>query len=213
VAVVAMGVVTAPAFASLPQFVPAEGVKWPIKLEGKKSSTPQWEFASVGGASIACTSSKESGEIKGPKEVSATVELEGCSERVEGPCNSEVSGRELPEGHMSLSGNGKLVYVEKTKKTVGIILTMPRFTCDRSTIYRTHGGQVVEISPTNKKNSEIKMVVSDSKGLPTWSDYFNEAGEERHEAIEWNFGAGYVGAAMQAAEPTLTGSQQFTIEA
>jgi hypothetical protein len=211
VAVVAMGVVTAPAFASLPQFVPAEGVKWPIKLESK--STGKWQMAGASEGTMTCTGSKLKGEITGPKSFSVTVEMEGCKGSQffeDDTCHSEGRG----EGDMVLSGTGKLVYLSKSKKEVATILTTPDFECGRA-LWESGGGELIPLEPVNVKGSEIKFTATgNGKGTMNVKEYENEKGEKKIEELEWGGISGFqkVSAEVVGTEK-LTSTGQFTLEA
>jgi hypothetical protein len=197
--------------AGLPQFVPAAGVKFPISLEGSKAETVEMGFR--GGSFGKCTGYKSKGEIAGPKAVSVTIELEGCEETVSGPCRSHIGLEEWPSGHLVLYGSGKLVYVEKAAKRVGIVLnTLTQFECG-SLNYKTKGGQVTRIGSVNKKGSELLIeMLTKRPGESLYNSYENEKGELVSDAMEWNEGAGF-GPGSFSSDPKLTAASQFTIEA
>jgi hypothetical protein len=213
VAVLALGVVaSASASAALPEFVPSAGVKFPIKLEGAK--TGEWLMSDAkGGPAIRCTGSKIAGEITGPKAVSLTVELEGCASKTYGTCAS----KELAEGHMVAYGDGKLVYLSKTSKTVGTILTMPNFGCGTWPLagIKSKGGQLIQISPVNKKGSTMELyTIGNGAGFSNLKEYENEEGVKKLEYLRWEEGSGEGEADMETAgKPTLTAPSQFTLEA
>jgi hypothetical protein len=196
----------AKAKAGLPQFVPAEGVKFPIKLESK--STGAWKMAGGNGPRGECTGSKLKGEITGPKSLSVAVELEGCALTGQYVCHSEG----LASGHMVVNGDGKLVYVAKVEKAVGTILTMPNFECPRG-LRLTRGGAVVAIGPVDKKGGEIQIAAEgNGEGSMRIKEYENEKGEKKHEILEWENGSGWESADLEA-DSKLTSTSQFTIEA
>jgi hypothetical protein len=209
VAVLALGVVaSASASAALPQFVPAEGGKFPIKLESKAKG--EWKLADQLGGTITCTSSKLKGEIKGAKALSLALELEGCLSSSRGAC--ETKG--LAEGHVAMNGDEKLVYLSKSKKEVATIVTMPNFKCGAAW-YDPEGGELLPLSPVNKKGSEIGFTaIGNGAGTMDVHDYENEKGKEQFEEITWEptLGAGDV-SAETGGNVTLTGASQFTLEA
>jgi hypothetical protein len=207
--VLALGVVaSASASAALPQFVPAEGGKFPIKLESKVKD--EWKLADADGGTITCTSSKLKGEIKGAKALSLAFELEGCASNTRGAC--ETKG--LAEGHLALNGEEKLVYLSKTNKTVATIVTMPNFKCGGGT-YTTEGGELLPLSPVNKKGSEIGFTaLGNGAGIMDVRHYETEKNKEQFEQITWELGAGEGDVSAETnGTVTLTGASQFTLEA
>jgi hypothetical protein len=196
---------------NFPQFVPAEGVKFPIALESAK--TGEWRMrARTVNASVTCAGSKLKGEITGPKALSLTVELEGCIlSRNDEHCTSKG----LAEGHMLVDGEGKLVYLSKSTKEVGTILTLPLGSKCGGYDMNAERGQIVALGPVNTKGSEMKMYVrgnGDGESIP--GEYENEKGEKEKEYLYIEFGAGAGEWAMEAlVEPLLTFAKQFTLEA
>jgi hypothetical protein len=159
--------------AGKPQFVPAEGVKFPIVLESAK--TGEWRMrASKFKASITCTSSKLKGEIAGPKTLLFTAELEGCILSLNG---EKCTSKGLAEGHLLVDGEGKPVYLSKASKEVGTILTiLQSFKCHNYT-FIPEGGQIVALHPVNTKGSELKLAVAgNGDGIPIPGEYENEKG-------------------------------------
>ena len=208
IAVAAFGVVSAPALATAPQFVPAEGVKFPIALESKAKG--EWKMADAAGGTVTCTSSKLKGAINGAKALSLTLELEGCASNTRGACE----GKGLAEGHLLMNGDEKLVYLSKSKKEVATIVTMPDFKCGGGT-YDTEGGELLPLSPVNKKGSELVFTaIGNGAGKMDVSEYENEKGKKQFEQIKWELGAGEGEVSAEVSgDVILTSASQFTLEA
>jgi len=161
------------------------------------------------GGTVTCKSSKLKGEITGAKALSLTVELEGCASNTRGACEDKG----LAEGHMTMNGDEKLVYLSKSSKEVATIVTMPDFKCGGGT-YETEGGELLPLSPVNKKGSELEFTaLGNGAGLMDVSEYENEKGKKQSERITWELGSGAGDVSAETNEELLTSTSQFTLEA
>jgi hypothetical protein len=109
-------VASASASAALPEFVPAEGAKFPITFQDAAQKSDSSLLAIDDEYSPRCTGSQVKGEITAAKVASVTLELTGCY--YAGAKWSTGRGEEGKET-MVLPGKGTLVYINKAEKRSG----------------------------------------------------------------------------------------------
>jgi hypothetical protein len=196
-------VASASALAALPEFIPSEGAKWPITMEGS-AATASGRFDTINGHNWECSGNRVKGEITAAKALSATLELTNCSNLNEGGFQT---GEEV--GTVVLSGKGTLVYLNKAEKKVGILDEIP------ATEIRSEGGQVnihvrgkllIPITPINTSTTKFTLPIHGEGGLQEHRTYENEKGEVIKGHLEYAFNGG----AYKEADLNMEGENHVT---
>jgi hypothetical protein len=210
-AALALGVVaSASASAALPEFVPAEGGKLPIALEG---SLPTGKGGITSGsekANLLCEGIYAKGEITGAKTASLSIELRDCKDGAGYYCEFGEKGSDVEY----FSGSASLAYLNKAKKEVGLVLTQKRIKGDCiSESAWIQGGLIIPITPVNTKTSKPTFTIrGNGKGVQEFQSYENEKGEVVKSHLELNLGSGPIMAALETGALSLTASKALTVE-
>jgi hypothetical protein len=208
-AVLALGAVAvASASAALPEFVPAEGGKLPITLEGSFPSA-SGGVTSTSNKSVGCAGIYAKGEITGAKTASLVIELRHCEDGEGYQCELGEKGA----GIEYFSGSASLVYLNKAKKEVGLVLTQKRIKGDCFTESAwIQGGLIIPITPVNTKTSKPTFTLNDNgKGVQEFQSYENEKGEVVKAHLELNLGSGPIMAALSTGALSLTANKSLTV--
>jgi hypothetical protein len=211
VAVLALGVVaSASASAALPEFVPGAGTKFPIALEASMP-TARTEInlgAGSGGATGICQGLKIAGSITGAKTLSLPVQLEKC-QLGEQACYTTGAS----EGTENPFGSATLVYINKSKKEVGLLISQAKVkgVCAGGN-WSLKGEVVVPITPINTKASSFEIVAKgNGKEVPNYRTYENANGET--VSVKLGFGEALQQTALEVSEPiTLKTASPLTID-
>lgn len=214
VAVLALGVVaSASASAALPEFAP-EGGKFPVALEYSSASQSAYIENKSGTTAGKCQGVYAKGSITGAKTLSLTIELQSCGRE---QCTTEGSEN---RGEI-LSGSASLVYINKSKKEVGVVLTQPRveLTCFGAETF-LRGGLVIPFTSINTKTTKLGVAIKrkatkeghEEKGIQEFQSYENEKSETVKANLEWNVGSGYTTSDLEAGAFSLTASKALTVE-
>jgi hypothetical protein len=194
--------------AGLPEFVPSEGGKLPITLE--YSSTTQKGGLSISSGTLPrCEGAYVKGEITGVKTLSLKIELRRC----ESPAFGCTFGEHYLEGEadvVALSGSANLVYINKAKTQVGIVLMQKQIEgiCEGASL-TLRGPLVIPLTPVNTKTSKPTLTIEgNGKGKQDSASYENEKGEELKDQLEMDVGetALEVDGAL-----SLTANKAFTV--
>lgn len=176
--------------AGLPEFVPTSG-KFPVTLTLAKISG-YIRFEDIGPTGAECKGGSLHGEIVRKKVVLLTIEATGC-EGVgffHGSCRAPWPG--AAEGHMTWTGLGSLVYINKAKKEVGTIITLPEtFACNIAEIGKTRGGSVIPIEPVNKEVTVLKSRIEEYQGKQQFREDEQEGKKHLFEFQELEYGFGW----------------------
>ena len=194
-ALVLCAVASASASASMPEFVPGEGAKFPIAFTGKESHNAFWEGS--GGGWFDCGSITTKGELTGAKTASLTLEWTGCSE---GSSGLKFYTKGEPAGTVVIPGSGTLVYMSKAAKEVGLLFTLKEAVKvygngnqEGSVYFRLSGSVLIPLAPINTKLTKLDLPFEGGKspGEPKYSKYENEKGEaERASFVIKSVGGG-----------------------
>jgi hypothetical protein len=203
---------TAPAV--LPQFVLPEGEAFPVSLEGSLSFAKINLTSTV--AHIACEGLKSKGSITSAKALSLTLELKDCVRAGE-KCNTE--GAEA--GLVVLPWNATLVYIDKAKKEVGVLLELAKTTIikcgvePREVEVKAKGSLIVPVTPVNTKTSKVDLATlkGNGEGKQEVTEYESEIGEVEKAKLEVTAGGTTAQGAVEVPEPLdLTANKSLTIE-
>jgi hypothetical protein len=145
------------ATAALPEFLP-KGVKF-------TSASGAGTLAFKGGNAITCSSDKNTGEITGTKTVTVDITFEKCS--FFGILGLHSLGD--AENIVLIPATGEICYINKTAKTVGLVLT------PTSATHIETGGQLAlvtgsligELKPVNTKSLSGELVLTEKSGEQT----------------------------------------------
>jgi hypothetical protein len=219
VAALALGAVaSASASAALPEFVHGEGESFPITFELAKQ-VGEWtrieDGAGHGNGLPECSERRFTGQITNGKAVSLTAVLTGCI-----GAGSACHSVGAKAGEIVIPGTGTLVYLNKAKKEVGIVLHLTKeeatgeeIICGGFEDY-LKGSVVFAIGPVNTKTNGLKIRLHGSKGFQeTFNYYENEKGEKTHVKFQASKINGPLIEASwnEEGEPTLTTSKSVTI--
>jgi len=199
---------------TLPEFVLAEGETLPATLEGSFPSAKS-NLSNTSGEHQSCSGAKVKGSITSAKALSLTLELEKCMKPDGVKC--KTPGAE--EGLDVLPGSGGLVYIDKAKKEVGILLTLNevvKIECEEEDEdQELRGTTVIPLTPVNTETTKVDLAIhSNSKGKPAVESYENEKGEVEKAKLELEAGSGVKPGAIEIGEELdLTANKSLTIEA
>jgi DNA-binding beta-propeller fold protein YncE len=173
VAVCALGAVaSASASAAPPEFTLKAGEKFPDAIGNSLNSVPAgFETEAL---SASCSSNKTTGEITSAKAASLTLEWTGC---VKGTTQFTSEGAEA--GHIVITGTGTLVYIDKAKSQVGVLLALKevKLLAGEAKFF-LKGSLVVPISPINQKVYTFELPFHQKGvGEQEFTSYENEKGE------------------------------------
>jgi hypothetical protein len=194
---------------SLPEFVLGEGETFPVALEGALPSAKSNLRNEA--ADIACEGLKAKGSITGARALSLTLDLEKCAQSSI-KCNT--AGAEV--GLVVLPGNATLVYIDKAKKEVGVLLglTETAITCGESNI-KVKGSVIIPVTPVNTKTSKVDLALKgNGKGKQAVTEYETERGELKKATLELTAAKKTSEAALEVPEELdLTANKELTISA
>ena len=209
-------VFTTAAKQGLPEFVVDEG-HFPIAL---RQANPREgvAIADIAGNRMECEGDIGKGEVTGAKAITLKLELENCHSG-SGITKKVCTSEDAEKGHIVTNGSGRLYYVEKATKTVGVLLKVVTVEC--GFLFRTRGAAVVRISPVNieTKAVDLPSIRGNGKGKNNQTKYENEKGEAKTELLEWEFGNGEHQFAIETGEQIALEiqseheKQAFTIKA
>jgi hypothetical protein len=210
VAVLALGVVaSASASAALPEFAP-EGGKFPVTLEGSFPGL-RGGISSTSNKSVGCEGVYAKGEITGAKTATLAVELRNCENAEKTTCEFGEKGSAVEY----FAGSANLVYINKAKKEVGLVLTLKKTKgeCFGGAIATIQGSFVIPITPVNAKTSKpVLTITGNGKGVQTVGSYENEKSEVVKTHLEVNWGTGFIMAALETGTLSLTANKALTVE-
>ena len=181
VAVFVLGAVaSASAFAAPPEFkLDTAGESFPTTI----GNSLQKGYAGFNSTDLSgsCEQNKLTGEITGVKAVSLTLEWVGCAR---GGTSIENEGAS-ENGHIVISGSGTLVFIDKAKNEVGILLPLKEVKLIAGTLkFSIRGSIVVPISPINTATHTFNLPIHEkSVGRQEVSSYENEKGEIENTSL------------------------------
>ena len=147
----------ASATAALPEFLPGKGTTF-------KGSLGKNELQVKGGGITKCEAGKVSGEITGPKAVTATVTREGCKALgFNANTPGDATGVEL------FATTGELCTLNKVAKSVGLLIKLPTTTIEVPTAkqkIQITGSLIGEVNPVNKSQTTGELVFTQKEGVP-----------------------------------------------
>jgi hypothetical protein len=193
-----------------PEFILGEGETFPVSLEGSVPSAKSTLNNKL--APMACEGVKSKGSVTGAKVLSLTIELTSCvlSSGEKPKCKTE--GAEA--GVVVLPGTGSLVYIDKAKAEVGILLTLPKSKFECGALKGTlKGGIVIPFTPVNSTTTKFHLAIKgNGKGKPEVSEYENEKGEVKKAEFTVTSGGEEEEAALEVPEEIpLTANKSLTI--
>lgn len=168
---------------SQPTFASSES--FPISIENSLhagSVAFEWPTQTWG----TCTENKMTGTITNPSTVALTLEWTGCKGG-----GTQWHSEGAPEGHVVVTGTGRLNYTSWSTGKVGIVLaiTPVKLILGGSSI-TLRGNLVIPVSPTNTEVSKLALPVHESGlGEQEFVSYENEAHEVKEARPQIEFGA------------------------
>jgi type 1 fimbria pilin len=211
-AVFALGAVgAASASATLPEFVPGEGAKFPITFQDATQQTAKGKFETINGNTWFCEGTQVKGDITGAKAVSVTIELTKCSK------GTETFGTGENPTTIVMPGTGTLVYINKAEKKVGILDEVPKteiFVPGQGGVILVKGKLIIPITPLNTSTTKFALPIHGSVGKQEYRTYENEKGEVIKGHLEYNFfGSGYKEADLgMGGENNVTAGSALTVK-
>lgn len=215
VAVLALGVVaSASASAALPEFVPAKGETFPIKLEASVTPGSAIEFSTPGLHLIECKGVSVTAEVTAAKTVALSDKFTGCGEHFEGCYSSGQAANTIV-----LSGTATLAYLEKSTKKVGLALPMPKagvlILCKndpRET--EVFGGLIGSVTPVNSSTKKLELSYQGTSHQE-WRYYENEKGEKINDNLSFSLeGGSFLEGAINVGQAIpLSGTKSVTLSA
>jgi hypothetical protein len=205
-AIISLAVLFSPASASAAspvlEFMP-HGGRLPISFttEGGPVIAELAGFARV----VHCTGSAGDGEITGPRSTVSKYKFTGCvaqtGSAVEAECKSEgAEPEEIRTGPIA----AELVYLDQTKREVGILLnpgggTYMSFKCGGQ-LTEARGPFLSSITPINEEASSFTTKLTESNAVQTPDEYESATGEKLKATPEGNRGGtGWVTTGVAAA--------------
>jgi hypothetical protein len=187
IAAVALGALVATAaMAEKPEFSPAENNAF-------ASSGGAAKLVQKGGpAAISMTNSLGFGELKNAKEGMLSEEFEGANAPLSGKC-TDLS--KAFSGTIRFKGAVKIGYLDSGKTKVGMVWNIGQvhFECEKTiTLVTVEGAAIGEITPLNKSTREFLVVLTQTKGVNSFTKILNStnlAFEEYMLKSETNGGA------------------------
>jgi hypothetical protein len=205
-------VASASASAALPEFVPGEGNSFPVTLEHPSNGTLASKFETTASLKWECQGLKVAGVIASAKGGPLTIELEACHQSgTTTKCQSEG----YPKGQIAYTGTGSLVYINKAKGQVGIVLALneAHLVCGSLSI-KVRGSLIIPVTPLNILTRVINWKLAEANGKQEYTTYENETGEIRTAHLELNFGTGFLQMGLTVGEEVkVATSKPLTIEA
>jgi hypothetical protein len=195
-------IATAAASAALPEQVPASGTF--TATSGKST------FETKSGEKVVCEEDKASGEITGAKTDKSTITFSKC-EAFGLKCKSKGAA----SGEIVLKMNSELVYINKSKKEVGNILTLAEELTIECTVLqklKVKGATLCPITPVNTKTKTFTLTCTETKGVQQPTEYENSSGVKVKAPITETKGEGLKSFAFEQSGLEGTDTLTFATE-
>ena len=199
-------IASATASAALPSVSLLAGEKFSVLFEGTSS---KGVLETVKGTTVNCSSGKNSGSIEGEKTGKTTITFEGC-ESSGFKCNTTGKGA----GIIETSGNTTLVFDSLTPLAVALLLAVNEttFECTALVKVKVKGNILLLISPINQEVTSLTLTVTQSKGQPGDSKYW-EGGTEKHPTLLSSIdGGAFEISADESTENKITTKKMIKVE-